>query len=411
MWKCEVFKSYEVSTRWAIAKEKKLCFRCLSSRHCSSECNRSKDCGIDGCEGNHSRWLHGREKRSSLDTANETAAPEETNSEPDEYSNTAVGERSSTIALRTIPVVIRNGNRSVRVNVLLDDGSTRTYVNSDVAAELDILTGNCEEITVGTMGGTQSKFETEEVKFVLQSIDGKTSVPMSCFTAERVTGPLKAVEWRQISSEWRHLQNLPFPKIGRKKTIDILIGIDNAELHRTLKEVSGKPGEPLARLTPLGWTAVGEIGSSMGGNSNHSANLSYFVQDDIIVQTEESKISNVLVPNDEDEPKVCVNVKSNRQSSEDKLNHSSGRTDSNFTPSAATTVRKRCTTHRYRKRRHRKWRGKESMIRNNSKVVDAVPAVPSIQSLDKESDRCVLRRELLFKGATHVQPDSKPMNK
>ena len=228
----------------------------------------------------------------------------------------------------------------MRVNVLLDDGSIRTYVNSDVAAELDILTGNCEEITVGTMGGTQSKFETEEVKFVLQLIDGKTSVPMSCFTAERVTGPLKAVEWRQISSEWRHLQNLPFPKIGRKKTIDILIGIDNAELHRTLKEVSGKPGEPLARLTPLGWTAVGEIGSSMGGNSNHSANLSYFVQDDIIVQTEESKISNVLVPNDEDEPKVCVNVKSNRQSSEDKLNHSSGLTDSNFTPSAATTVQR-----------------------------------------------------------------------
>ena len=270
VWKCSTFKSFEVSARWDAARKHKLCFRCLSSRHRGSDCKRSKPCEIDGCTRNHSRLLHEGEKQAKQE-------PVEEAEEPDEYSNTAVGEHQTAIALRTIPVVIRNGGKSVTVNALLDDGSTRTYVNSDIAAELELLTGVSEEITVGTMGGAQRTFQTEEVTFVLESLDGRTSRAISCFTAERVTGPLQAVEWRKIAPEWGHLKRLPFPKVGRKKTIDILIGLDQAELHAAVKEVCGKPGEPLARLTPLGWTCVGEIRKGLCDESVHTANLSYFV--------------------------------------------------------------------------------------------------------------------------------------
>ena len=37
----------------------------------------------------------------------------------------------------------------------------------------------------------------------------------------------------------------------------MLIGLDYADLHNARPEVCGKPGEPIARLTPLGWTYVG----------------------------------------------------------------------------------------------------------------------------------------------------------
>ena len=33
-----------------------------------------------------------------------------------------------------------------------------------------------------------------------------------------------------------------------------MIGIDYAELHFSIRDVHGQPGEPVARLTPLGWT-------------------------------------------------------------------------------------------------------------------------------------------------------------
>ena len=41
--------------------------------------------------------------------------------------------------------------------------------------------------------------------------------------------------------------------------IDVVIGVDYAELHRSLEECPGKPGEPIARKTPLGWTCVGSL--------------------------------------------------------------------------------------------------------------------------------------------------------
>ena len=44
--------------------------------------------------------------------------------------------------LRTVLVVVRNGERRMIVNALLDDGSTKTYINGDVAAELGLEAPN-----------------------------------------------------------------------------------------------------------------------------------------------------------------------------------------------------------------------------------------------------------------------------
>ena len=46
--------------------------------------------------------------------------------------------RPDYIALCTIPVILKDGDRSLKVNALLDDGSTKSYINADVAAELGL---------------------------------------------------------------------------------------------------------------------------------------------------------------------------------------------------------------------------------------------------------------------------------
>ena len=45
---------------------------------------------------------------------------------------------------------------------------------------------------------------------------------------------------------------MSFPSLGRRPIIDMLIGLDLSDLHYSLKEVKGNPGEPIARLTNLG---------------------------------------------------------------------------------------------------------------------------------------------------------------
>ena len=47
-------------------------------------------------------------------------------------------ENCGNIALRTIPVYPKSGTGNLKVNALLDDASTKTYINADIAAELGL---------------------------------------------------------------------------------------------------------------------------------------------------------------------------------------------------------------------------------------------------------------------------------
>ena len=65
------------------------------------------------------------------------------------------------MALRTVSVKLRNGNRGITVNSLLDDGSTKSYIISHIAAELG-LDEPVEIATVSTMNGNIKRFKQHE---------------------------------------------------------------------------------------------------------------------------------------------------------------------------------------------------------------------------------------------------------
>ena len=255
---CPIFQVAEVDDRWTSAQKHQLCFRCLKQDHRAYKCKSKGICGEGGCRRTHHPLLHTKQR--SWKPVSRAGEADEDHNEPADHSNTAFADGNSRrVALRTIPVTLIHAGRKIKVNALLDDGSTKTYLNTDVAAELKLLTGRNDEITVGTMGGDIRTFATEEVKFELQSNDGKTMKVITAFTTKRVTGSLQAVSWRHRASDWDHLKHLPFPEVATRKTIDLLIGLDQAELHSAIREVKGRAGEPIARLTPLGWTCVGRI--------------------------------------------------------------------------------------------------------------------------------------------------------
>lgn len=93
-------------------------------------------------------------------------------------------------------------------------------------------------------------------------------------TVEHVTGNLQTIDWNKQSHKFKHLQGLRFPSVKHKNTVDMLIGVDYANLHCALHEITGELGEPVARLTPLGWTCVGPI-----QNENDATYNTYFQND------------------------------------------------------------------------------------------------------------------------------------
>ncbi|XP_046329965.2 uncharacterized protein LOC124113582 [Haliotis rufescens] len=150
----------------------------------------------------------------------------------------------------------------------VDDASTRSYINADVAAELG-LQGKTKQVTVNVLNDEKATFETMPVEFGLESKGGEVDVNISAFTTTKVTGDLQVVDWQKYGKLWTHLQDIDFPKIASPPIVDVLIGMDNSELHYSYSEVRGNPGEPLARLTPLGWTCIGNIAGTGSYNQTH----------------------------------------------------------------------------------------------------------------------------------------------
>lgn len=48
-----------ISARWDKVKQLKLCFSCLCKGHGTALCRNKKSCGIDNCNRNHHKMLHG----------------------------------------------------------------------------------------------------------------------------------------------------------------------------------------------------------------------------------------------------------------------------------------------------------------------------------------------------------------
>jgi len=140
----------------------------------------------------------------------------------------------------------------------LDDASTKTYINSDVAAELG-LQGRLQKVNASVLNDQMETFETSPVECVIESLDGKANLKVAAFTTDRVTGNVKATDWNVCANKWPHLKGLQFHKLGSQSIVDALIGLDCADLHYSFKDVQGKLGQPVVRPTPLGWTCIGAV--------------------------------------------------------------------------------------------------------------------------------------------------------
>ena len=191
IWSCNDFIQKSVPERWNIAKLFQLCYRCLGDSHYGKLCPRSRQCGINACRQLHHKLLHQDDRRlgitevmPSSDTApNETDATEPNHGQRSIHvgSHNSVTEgkeqmtmvtqntnRSIFMALRTVPVIVKNGERSLKINALLDDASTKSYVNADVAAELG-LHGKTEKMTVNVLNGQIETFQTKPVNMEVMS--------------------------------------------------------------------------------------------------------------------------------------------------------------------------------------------------------------------------------------------------
>ena len=158
-WSCKKFRELKPWEKWNSAKRYKLCFRCLNQNHIGSSRTATRVGGKDGCQKTHHVLLHttmnvtipakkdaakvtkstciGTQTEAKIDTQPEDNASDNVSRVHTTLKQTSK-DRKGFIALRTVPVILKNGSREITVYALLDDSSAKTYINAEVAAELGL---------------------------------------------------------------------------------------------------------------------------------------------------------------------------------------------------------------------------------------------------------------------------------
>ena len=260
---CDQFNNLAVAQRWEIAKKHRLCYRCLKINHRLFNCQSKVSCNITSCNEKHHSMLHKANSDTEIREDSGTAmlcmhTPTSLQAQGTQTSTFLQSHREDNgttmlctqpltslqahsneidiVALRTIPVILRNGGYETTINVLLDDGSTKYFLNSGIADALHLPREETTNIFVNVLNGNTETFQTSIVDFEILSADRSACFPMSAYTADNVTADLHAVDWNSYKDKFHHLKDIHLPQPYDAR-IDLLIGIDQIDLHQAIREI------------------------------------------------------------------------------------------------------------------------------------------------------------------------------
>ena len=93
------------------------------------------------------------------------------------------------LSLRTVPVMLSNGQRKIEVNALLDDASTISYISTKVKDELE-LEGSPSNLPVSVIGGKNQRLDAIEVFMTLGDIKNTFSRRFRALALDNVVGKI-----------------------------------------------------------------------------------------------------------------------------------------------------------------------------------------------------------------------------
>ncbi|MGD0638940.1 MAG: hypothetical protein ABSA72_12970, partial [Nitrososphaerales archaeon] len=256
---CPKFKALSTATaRREFCMDAERCFRCLIGGHRAADCRQLNKC--TKCTKKHHEMLHGDTNKSAM-TSHAWYQDSDLESWPedDDYGQALVARGGGQAALRVVPIYVENpitGERA-ELNALLDEGAEESFLDEGIRRVLG-LKGPVKQRRIYGFGGRENLVRMAQVKVTLRSLDKKVeqSAIFSCLP--HPVGNLQAQDWSQLKRAWSHLRDLPFHM--SKGAVHVLLGADLPGLAMSLREVrhpSGSLELPVARLTPLGWTAYG----------------------------------------------------------------------------------------------------------------------------------------------------------
>ncbi|XP_055605771.1 uncharacterized protein LOC129753946 [Uranotaenia lowii] len=250
--KCQEFISLDLDRKWFFVKQKHLCYLCLVP-HKRWPCRSGKECGIGGCRLRHNVLLHA--DRNSTNNSNISTSDSALAQQNHHHSSI------SSALFRYLPVVIEGRNRSIETFAFLDDGSSSTLLEANIAKELGIE-GTKETLWLSWTGNVSR--EEKGSQRVSVSIRGKGCKTRYEIGNVRTVSQLKltsqTIDYEDLQKRYPHLKGLPVMSYAAA-TPGIIVGLEHVSLLTQLKVREGGQHDLVAAKTRLGWCIFGKQGS------------------------------------------------------------------------------------------------------------------------------------------------------
>ncbi|XP_037871629.1 uncharacterized protein LOC119629565 [Bombyx mori] len=267
---CYIFKKADSNTRWDIAKNKHLCFRCLQYKNKTHNC-KPNTCGINDCKYTHNKMLHFDRKIEKTDKSNK---------ETTENINSAWTGKQEQSYLKIIPVQVQGPIGTVDTYALLDDGSTVTLIDEIICKKTGI-TGSIDPLHIQAINNKNStETRSRRVNLTLRGLNSRKEI-IQARTVNDLQVTAQKIPKEQID-EYSHLRDISDIITYENAKPGILIGQDNWHMLLTSKVRRGNRNQPIASLTPLGWVLHGGRTRTLGHHINYINHASETQEDDKI---------------------------------------------------------------------------------------------------------------------------------
>lgn len=276
---CFKFKSMNNDERWHFVSTNKICFSCLMPNHITKKCRKIKKCGINGCTKPHHVFLHKDEVKFIEDNKN-ISSENHINKDLTEINCHITGNKN--VLLKILPVVISKGKRYVQTFALLDDASTVTLIDEDLAVQLD-LDGPKHSLCIQwTNNQVNQQTDSRVVSCNVQSrVNGNNFQIRHARTIKGLSLPTQTVNMEEIVSKYPYIGDRVSTMVRAKPLL--LIGQDNWPLLINRKVVTGPWNGPALSKTLLGWVIHGNVstGSTVNLSNRFVCHVSHGEKDDL----------------------------------------------------------------------------------------------------------------------------------
>ncbi|XP_040164690.1 uncharacterized protein LOC120901052 [Anopheles arabiensis] len=256
--KCFAFGAMAVKDRWRKARALSLCFSCLE-RHNWRTCQNRAVCSIGGCTRRHHALLHGAEESREIGSEQNIIENREGGIDGRviaESNHHQYVSSSSKALFRIVPVTVYGPAATVTTFAFLDEGSSMTLVDDDLAEQLGDE-GKVEPLCIHWTGNT-TRIEAGSRRVNLKVGPVDSTKRFAIHSVRTVPGlNLPRQSFVQEEERWQHLERLLIRQYRDAET-KLLIGFNNLRLAVPLRTKEGGVGDPIAVKTRLGWCIYGK---------------------------------------------------------------------------------------------------------------------------------------------------------